>query len=68
MALFLKENQIPFILFISTEPVGKHGYMIGMKLKKLNKEDFVFIGNHSHSHEYLVKYSEKKFINDIDLQ
>ena len=24
---FLRENKIPFILFISTEPVGKKGYM-----------------------------------------
>ena len=24
---FLKQNKIPFILFVSTEPVGKKGYM-----------------------------------------
>ena len=24
---FLKENKIPFILFVSTQPVGKTGYM-----------------------------------------
>ena len=24
---YLKENKIPFILFVSTEPVGKNGYM-----------------------------------------
>ena len=24
---YLKKNNIPFILFISTEPVGKNGYM-----------------------------------------
>jgi peptidoglycan/xylan/chitin deacetylase (PgdA/CDA1 family) len=24
---FLKQNKIPFILFVSTEPVGKSGYM-----------------------------------------
>ena len=24
---YLKENKIPFILFVSTEPVGKKGYM-----------------------------------------
>ena len=23
----LKKNNIPFILFVSTEPVGKNGYM-----------------------------------------
>ena len=24
---YLKENKIPFILFVSTEPMGKYGYM-----------------------------------------
>ena len=24
---YLKENKIPFILFVSTEPIGKNGYM-----------------------------------------
>ena len=24
---YLKENNIPFILFVSTEPVGRNGYM-----------------------------------------
>ena len=64
---FLKENRIPFILFVSTEPVGKHGYMTWGQIKEIEKEDFVFIGNHSHSHEYLVKYSFEKFKEDIDL-
>ena len=24
---------------------------------EISNEDFVFIGNHSHSHEYLIKYN-----------
>ena len=64
---YLKENKIPFILFISTEPVGKYGYMTWSQIKEIEKEDFVFIGNHSHSHEYLVKYNFEKFKEDIDL-
>ena len=64
---FLKENKIPFILFVSTEPVGKNGYMTWSQIKEIEKEDFVFIGNHSHSHEYLVKYNFEKFKEDIDL-
>ena len=32
---FLKKNKIPFILFVSTEPIGKNGYIVGIKLKKL---------------------------------
>ena len=64
---YLKENKIPFILFVSTEPVGKYGYMTWSQIKEIEKEDFVFIGNHSHSHEYLVKYNFEKFKEDIDL-
>ena len=30
---FLKENKIPFILFVSTEPVGKNGYMTWRHIK-----------------------------------
>ena len=51
---FLKENKIPFILFISTEPVGKTGYMNWEQIKEIEKENFAYIGNHSHSHEYLI--------------
>ena len=63
---FLKENKIPFILFVSTKPVGKHGYMTWDQIKEIEKEDFVFIGNHSHSHDYLVEYEFEKFKKDID--
>ena len=63
---FLKKNKIPFILFVSTEPVGKHGYMDWDQIKELEKEDYVFIGNHSHSHEYLVNYEFNDFKKDID--
>jgi len=63
---FLKEKKIPFILFVSTEAVGKYGYMNWNQIKEIEKEDFAFIGNHSHSHEYLVDYSFSKFKKDID--
>ena len=62
---YLKRKKIPFILFISTEPVGSNGYMTWEQINEIEKEDFVFIGNHSHSHEYLVKYEFKKFEKDI---
>ena len=54
---YLKENKIPFILFISTEAVGNYGYMSWDEIKEIEKENFVFIGNHSHSHEYLINYN-----------
>ncbi len=62
---YLKENKIPFILFVSTEPVGKYGYMTWSQIKEVEKEDFAFIGNHSHSHEYMIDYDLKKFTDDI---
>jgi len=32
---YLKENKIPFILFVSTEAVGKNGYMTWKQLKEI---------------------------------
>ena len=32
---YLKENKIPFILFVSTEPVGKNGYMTWDEIKEV---------------------------------
>ena len=63
---YLKERKIPFILFISTEAVGKYGYMDWKEIKELEKEEFVFIGNHSHSHKYLVEYNFNEFKKDIN--
>ncbi len=63
---FLKKNQIPFILFISTEAVGNFGYMNWDEIKEIEKEKFAYIGNHSHSHDYLVNFEEQKFLNDIN--
>ena len=63
---YLRTNKIPFILFISTEPVGKNGYMTWSQIKEIEKEEFVFIGNHSHSHEYMVTYKLEQFKKDIN--
>ena len=51
---FLKKNEIPFILFVSTKEVGNYGYMTWSQIREISKVKFVYIGNHSHSHEYLV--------------
>ena len=61
----LKENKIPFILFISTREVGSFNYMNWDQIKEVSKEDFVEIGNHSHTHEYLVDESNEVIQADI---
>ncbi len=63
---FIRENQIPFILFISTEAVGKKGYMNWEQIKDVEKEQFAYIGNHSHTHEYLIEFSFDNFKADIN--
>jgi len=63
---YLKKNEIPFILFVSTQQIGKFGYMNWDQIKEIEKEKFAFIGNHSHSHEYLVNFNIDKFKDDID--
>mgnify|MGYP006081806725 FL=1 len=63
---YLKEEKIPFILFVSTEAIGKNGYMTWSQIKELEKETTVYIGNHSNTHSYLVDLKNEDFINDID--
>ena len=63
---FLKENRIPFILFVSTEPVGNRGYMTWEQIREVEKEKFAVIGHHSHSHEYLIDKTNEDFEEDIE--
>jgi len=63
---FLKENKIPFILFVSTEPVGNKGYMTWDQIKEVEQESFAIIGHHSHSHDYLIDVSNEDFIKDVE--
>ena len=63
---YLKEEKIPFILFVSTKTVGKNGYMTWDQIKELDKESTAYIGNHSHTHNYLVDQKNEDFIIDID--
>ena len=61
----LKKRKIPFILFVSTEPVGKSGYMNWDEIKEVSNYNFAYIGNHSHTHEYLLDFSNAEFEKDI---
>ena len=61
----LKKEKIPFILFVSTREVGAFNYMSWSQIREISKEDFVEIGNHSHTHEYLVDESKDLILDDI---
>ena len=63
----LKKEKIPFVLFVSTEPVGKNGYMTWDQIKEIEKYDFAVIGHHSHTHSYLIDKTEEDFILDIEI-
>jgi len=62
---YLKKEKIPFILFVSSKAVGGNGYMTWDQINEIDKESTVYIGNHSHSHDYLVDLKNKNFISDI---
>tara|TARA_X000001036_G_scaffold436141_1_gene478706 strand:- start:1475 stop:2530 length:1056 start_codon:yes stop_codon:yes gene_type:complete len=62
----LKKKKIPFILFVSTREVGAFNYMSWEQIKEISKEDFVEIGNHSHTHEYLA--DESNYIIEKDIK
>ena len=61
----LKKEKIPFILFVSTREVGSSNYMTWEQIQEISKEDFVEIGNHSHTHEYLVDENNETIKADI---
>ena len=63
---YLRKNRIPFILFVSTEPVGKKGYMTWKQIREVESEKFAFIGHHSHTHDYLIDDTSDIFIKDIE--
>ena len=63
---YLREEKIPFILFVSTEAIGKNGYMTWEQIKEVEKENIAYIGNHSHTHDYLVDLTNSDFIKDIN--
>ena len=62
----LKKDRIPFILFVSTDPVGKNGYMNWDQIREVEKYDFTKIGHHSHTHDYLIDKDYIDFTLDIE--
>ena len=63
---YLEKNKIPFILFVSTKPVGKKGYMTWDQLREIQSKSFAMIGHHSHTHGYLIDTTNDLFIEDIN--
>jgi len=61
----LKKKKIPFILFVNTREVGSFNYMTWEQIRELYNSEYVEIGNHSHSHEYLVDENPEVIKNDI---
>ena len=61
----LKEENIPFILFVSTREIGKRGYMTWDQIKEVSLNNLATIGNHSHSHDYLIDWKNDKIKSDI---
>jgi len=61
----LKNKRIPFILFVSTREIGKYGYMTWKNIKEVATSDLVTIGNHSHTHEYLIDWGDDKIKSDL---
>ena len=63
----LRDQKIPFILFVNTREIGSNGYMTWKQIKEISKEKIVHIGNHSYSHDYLVDKTTSEIKNDINL-
>ena len=61
----LKKKKIPFILFVSTREVGNYGYMTWNQIKEIASSELVTISNHSHTHDYMVDWDNKKIKLDL---
>ena len=61
----LREKKIPFILFVNTREVGSFNYMNWDQILEIHKTNLAEIGNHSHSHEYLVDESAEIIKDNI---
>ena len=61
----LKKEKIPFILFVSTREVGSFNYMNWDQIREISQSELAEIGNHSHSHEYLVDESSEEIKKDL---
>ena len=63
----LKSKKIPFVLFVSTREIGKLGYMTWKQIKEVAASNLVTIGNHSHTHDYLIDWEDDKIKFDLEM-
>jgi len=63
----LKSKNIPFILFVNTREVGSQGYMNWDQILEVKESGLSTIGNHSHSHNYLVDFKEEEIKFDLEM-
>ena len=63
---YFKEKNIPFLLFIATADVGKKGYINWEQIVEIEKSGLGVIGNHSHTHGYLVDENDTNIVKDIE--
>lgn len=52
---YLKQNQIPFVLFITTSFIGKSGYLSKEQIKEMLSSGLCTIGAHTINHPFLRK-------------
>ena len=66
---FIKEQQIPITLFVSTKPIEdrQSDYMNYNQLRELVASGLVTIGNHAHSHRSLTSMSLEEAAHEIIL-
>lgn len=64
----LKAANIPFTLFVSTEPVSNNipGYMSWQQIRALASDPLVTIGHHAHTHDHLLHMSLANATKDIE--
>ena len=46
--------------------MGKKGYMSWEDIREISKYNFVEIGNHSHTHDYLIDFKDDEIKNDLE--
>ena len=62
----LRSRKIPFVLFVSTREIGKYGYMTWQQIREVASSNLITVGNHSHSHDYLVDWEDNKIKSDLE--